>query len=56
MKDGISDSDSTKSNRVKTAEGTAGFKSLHDKTSETVNGSDRKFVGTWGYNKPGFQQ
>ncbi|ARC46005.1 isopeptide-forming domain-containing fimbrial protein [Streptococcus gordonii] len=31
---------------VKTAEGTWSFKS-YDKTSETVNGSDVKFVGTW---------
>ena len=31
---------------VKTAEGTWGFKS-YDKTSETINGSDVKFVGTW---------
>ncbi|ORO39561.1 cell surface protein [Streptococcus oralis subsp. tigurinus] len=31
---------------VKTAEGTWSFKS-YDKTSETVNGSDVKFIGTW---------
>ena len=31
---------------VKTAEGTWSFKS-YDKTSETINGSDVKFVGTW---------
>ena len=31
---------------VKTSEGTWSFKS-YDKTSETVNGSDVKFVGTW---------
>ena len=31
---------------VKTTEGTWSFKS-YDKTSETVNGSDVKFVGTW---------
>jgi len=31
---------------VKTAEGTWSFRS-YDKTSETVNGSDVKFVGTW---------
>ena len=31
---------------VKTTEGTWNFKS-YDKTSETVNGSDVKFVGTW---------
>ena len=31
---------------VKTAEGTWNFKS-YDKTSETINGSDVKFVGTW---------
>ena len=31
---------------VKTTEGTWNFKS-YDKTSETINGSDVKFVGTW---------
>ena len=31
---------------VKTSEGTWSFKS-YDKTSETINGSDVKFVGTW---------
>ena len=31
---------------VKTAEGTWSFKS-YDKTSETINGADVKFVGTW---------
>ena len=31
---------------VKTAEGTWSFKS-YDKTSETINGSDVKFIGTW---------
>ena len=31
---------------VKTSEGTWNFKS-YDKTSETINGSDVKFVGTW---------
>ncbi|MCT2161470.1 SHIRT domain-containing protein, partial [Granulicatella adiacens] len=31
---------------VKTAEGTWKFES-YDKTSETINGSDVKFVGTW---------
>ena len=31
---------------VKTTEGTWSFKS-YDKTSETINGSDVKFVGTW---------
>ncbi|MDB6208676.1 SHIRT domain-containing protein, partial [Streptococcus oralis] len=31
---------------VKTAEGTWSFKS-YDKTSEAINGSDVKFVGTW---------
>ena len=32
--------------KVKTAEGTWNFES-YDKTSETINGSDVKFVGTW---------
>ena len=31
---------------VKTTEGTWSFKS-YDKTSETINGSDVKFIGTW---------
>ena len=31
---------------MKTAEGTWNFES-YDKTSETINGSDVKFVGTW---------
>ena len=31
---------------VKTSEGTWSFKS-YDKTSETINGSDVKFIGTW---------
>ncbi|WP_308697416.1 SHIRT domain-containing protein, partial [uncultured Streptococcus sp.] len=31
---------------VKTAEGTWSFKS-YDKTSETINGVDAHFVGTW---------
>ena len=31
---------------VRTAEGTWSFKS-YDKTSETINGSDVKFIGTW---------
>ena len=40
---------------VKTAEGTWSFKS-YDKASETINGSDVKFVGTWNLQQARFQQ
>ena len=47
LKDGIQVTPTQPSKtEVKTAEGTWNFKS-YDKTSETVNGSDVKFVGTW---------
>ncbi|QXA18256.1 isopeptide-forming domain-containing fimbrial protein [Streptococcus gordonii] len=47
LKDGIQVTPTQPSQtEVKTAEGTWSFKS-YDKTSETVNGSDVKFVGTW---------
>nr|WP_247948874.1 SHIRT domain-containing protein [Streptococcus gordonii] len=47
LKDGIQVTPTQPSKtEVKTAEGTWSFKS-YDKTSETVNGSDVKFVGTW---------
>ena len=47
LKDGIQVTPTQPSKtEVKTAEGTWSFKS-YDKTSETINGSDVKFVGTW---------
>ncbi|MBZ2150530.1 LPXTG-anchored SHIRT domain periscope protein [Streptococcus gordonii] len=47
LKDGIQVTPTQPSKtEVKTSEGTWSFKS-YDKTSETVNGSDVKFVGTW---------
>ena len=47
LKDGIQVTPTQPSQtEVKTAEGTWSFKSF-DKTSETINGSDVKFVGTW---------
>ncbi|ABV10216.1 LPXTG-anchored SHIRT domain periscope protein [Streptococcus gordonii] len=47
LKDGIQVTPTQPSQtEVKTSEGTWSFKS-YDKTSETVNGSDVKFVGTW---------
>ncbi len=47
LKDGIQVTPTQPSQtEVKTAEGTWSFKS-YDKTSETINGSDVKFVGTW---------
>ena len=47
LKDGIQATPTQPSQtEVKTSEGTWSFRS-YDKTSETVNGSDVKFVGTW---------